>query len=237
MKKSNDMKKKIRLLASLLTVMALVVMLSNSCKKDEENKNTVADIDGNIYHTVSIGRQTWMVENLKTTKYRDGTSIPNVSDKVQWSNLTTGGYCNYDNNEINAITYGRLYNWYAVHDSHILAPTGWHVPTDVDWAILMTYYGGESYAGGELKEADTIHWQSPNTGATNADGFTALPGGFRYGYGGGFLQIKVIGGWWSSTEDNELNSWYWYVASNVRNAHRINNEKKDGYSVRCVKDK
>jgi uncharacterized protein (TIGR02145 family) len=231
------MKKKIRLLAYLLTVMAFVLILTNSCKKDEESKNTVTDIDGNIYHTVTIGRQTWMVENLKTTKYRDGTSIPNVSDDVQWYNLTTGGYCNYDNNEINAITYGRLYNWYAVHDSHKLAPTGWHIPTDVDWAILMTYYGGESFAGGELKEADTLHWQPPNTGATNADGFTALPGGFRYGYLGDFRQIKVIGGWWSATEYNSFTSWCSYVANNVRDVNRINNEKKEGWSVRCIKDK
>ena len=230
------MKKKIRLLTYLLTVTAFIASLTISCKKDEENKNTVTDIDGNVYHTVTIGRQTWIVENLKTTKYRDGTSIPNVSDEVQWYNLTTGGYCNYDNNEINANTYGRLYNWYAVHDSHKLAPTGWHVPTDVDWAILMTYYGGESFAGGELKETDTTHWESPNSGATNADGFTALPGGYRGSFGGGFYQIKVIGGWWSATEDNSLYSWYWYVANNVTNSHRINNEKKEGCSVRCVKD-
>jgi uncharacterized protein (TIGR02145 family) len=139
--------------------------------------NTVTDIDGNIYHTVTIGTQVWMVENLKTTKYRNGDPIPNVTGNA-WAALTTGAYCWYNNDAATyKATYGALYNWYAVADSRNIAPTGWHVPTDAEWTTLTTFLGGESVAGGKLKETGTNHWTSPNTGATNETGFTALPGG------------------------------------------------------------
>ena len=111
-------------------------MLTGSYKKDSNNdpeqsqSETVKDIDGNVYHTVTIGTQIWMVENLKTTKYRNGDGIPNVTDNTQWGNLTTWAYCNYNNDAANGTKYGKLYNWYAVNDSRNIAPTGWHVPTD-----------------------------------------------------------------------------------------------------------
>jgi uncharacterized protein (TIGR02145 family) len=142
---------------------------------------TVKDIDGNVYKTVTIGTQVWMGENLKTTKYRNGdlirTTIPATKGieseptaKYQWA---------YDGNESNVATYGRLYTWYAVTDKRNVCPTGWHVPTDIEWTTLTTYLGGVRVAGGKLKETGTTHWQYPNTGATNETGFTALPSGYR----------------------------------------------------------
>jgi uncharacterized protein (TIGR02145 family) len=141
--------------------------------------STVTDVEGNVYNTVTIGNQTWMKENLKVTKYRDGTaigtttaSIPNdSSSKYQWA---------YNGAESNVSTYGRLYTWYAATDSRGVCPSGWHLPTNAEWTTLITYLG-ESVAGGKMKEAGTTHWISPNTGATNSSGFTALPGGYRNG--------------------------------------------------------
>lgn len=193
---------------------------------------TVTDIDGNVYHTVTIGTQTWMVENLKVTKYRNGSTIPNVTDNTAWSNLTTGACCDYNNIASNSITYGKLYNWYAVNDSNNIAPTGWHVPTDAEWTILTTYLGGETVAGGKLKEAGKTHWDI-STDATNESGFTALPGGYRINSNGAFLFIRSAGYWWSSGIDpviRHLNYDYSYV-------DKFNSYNKQvGYSVRCVKD-
>ena len=196
---------------------------------------TVTDIEGNVYHTVIIGTQEWMLENLKTTKYRDGTSIPNVTNNTSWSNLTTGAYCDYNNTPSNSATYGKLYNWYAATDAHNIAPTGWHVPTDAEWSTLITYLEGESVAGGKLKEIGTTHWISPNTGATNETGFTALPGGKRQ-YNRTFYGIGVIGCWWSATEYNATYAWYHGMGYGGSNAERNGDNKEVGFSVRCLRD-
>ena len=196
---------------------------------------TVTDIDGNVYHTVTIGTQVWMVENLKTTKYRDGTSIPNVTDNTAWNNLTTGAYCDYNNTPSNSATYGKLYNWYAATDAHNIAPTGWHVPTDAEWTTLTTYLGGASIAGSKLKETGTTHWPSPNTGATNETGFTALPGGYRSN-GGPFDSIGNYCLWWSASEFSATDAWYRYMFHNYSFVNRLNLSKEMGYSVRCVRD-
>jgi uncharacterized protein (TIGR02145 family) len=200
---------------------------------------TVTDIDGNVYHTVTIGTQVWMVENLKTTKYRNGVAIGTTTPatlsissesmpKYQWA---------YGGNESNVATYGRLYTWNAVNDSRKIAPTGWHVPTDAEWTILVNYLGGETVAGGKLKEACSTHWNSPNVGTTNETGFTALAGGERwedgtfYGIGG------LYGYWWSSTENSPsyIAAWYRSIGPN-RDMSRFDNNWSRGYSVRCVKD-
>ncbi|NNG01411.1 MAG: hypothetical protein HKM93_18620 [Desulfobacteraceae bacterium] len=196
---------------------------------------TVTDIDGNVYHTITIGTQVWMVENLGTTKYRDGTSIPNVTDNTTWNNLTTGAYCDYKNTPSNSATYGRLYNWYAATDARNIAPTGWHVPTDAEWTTLTTHLGGERGTGGKLKEIGTTHWTSPNTGATNETGFTALPGGFR-SRNGTFNDIENNGGWWSTTEYDNTYSWHLYIGYNNNSAYRYFGDKELGVSVRCIKD-
>ncbi|MFA5434038.1 MAG: fibrobacter succinogenes major paralogous domain-containing protein [Candidatus Paceibacterota bacterium] len=198
-------------------------------------KITVTDIDGNVYHTVTIGTQVWMVENLKTTKYRDGTSIPNVTDNTAWSNLTTGAYCDYNNTPSNSSTYGRLYNWYVATNAHNIAPTGWHVPTDADWSTLTTYLGFEFVVGGKLKEIGTTHWQSPNEGATNEAGFTALPGGHRHS-NGAFDDIGYYGTWWSATDVSASDAWLRYMYYDYSIVTRDYNSKEVGLSVRCVRD-
>lgn len=217
------------------TVIGLVSSCGDDAKDELPSGCIVTDIDGNVYHIVVIGTQEWLVENLKTTRYRNGTAIPNVTDSTAWSGLTTGAYCDYNNNAANSTTYGRLYNWYAVSNANNIAPTGWHVATDAEWTTLTTYLGGDSVAGGKLKEAGLAHWASSNTGATNETGFTALPGGYR-GYGGTFGGIDNYGGWWSSTEDYTTIAWSRGMSDFNVNVLRISYHKPLGFSVRCVRD-
>ena len=203
------------------------------------NFNFVACTDGdfNIYPVVTIGTQTWMAENLKTTKYNDGTAIPNVTDNATWSTTSSAAYCDYFNNFTNSNTYGRLYNWYTVASTNPkkVCPTGWHVPTDPQWATLSTYLGGEGVAGGKLKETGTTHWLTPNTGATNVTGFTALPGGYR-NTSGTFGLIGNTGYWWSATAGSSTYSWYYYIYFGNSNLTRLDHENHFGSSVRCLKD-
>lgn len=232
------MKKKIRQSAYLMTVMAFVFMLTNSCKKDEENKNTVTDIDGKVYQTVTIGTQIWMKENLKVTHYRNGDPIPNVTDSTAWNLLTAGAYCDYNNLQANSSTYGKLYNWYSVNDSKNIAPIGWHIPTDIEWNTLITFLGGDSVAGGKLKEISLAHWLSPNTGATNESGFTALPAGCC-DYYGKFTSLGTLCFWWCSNEFEELpdHSWCVLVSYDKKRGNIGITNKNYGFSVRCLKDK
>jgi uncharacterized protein (TIGR02145 family) len=201
--------------------------------------NTVKDIDGNVYHTVTIGTQTWMVENLKTTHYNDGKIIPNVTDNDAWAALSTPAYCWYKN-DITKKTYGALYNWYTVNTGK-LAPTGWHVATDAEWTELANYLGGESVVGGKLKEAGTENWNSPNVGATNETGFSALPSGERYGLNGVFNSLGIKTTWWASTEGDATVPWeriLYYGQSFVDRyeMHNVFNNYMAGLSVRCVRD-
>jgi uncharacterized protein (TIGR02145 family) len=153
------------------------VVIYVGCGKEDPVKGIPVDIDGNEYHTVIIGGQEWMVENLRVTPYRNGDPIPNVSDTTSWRALTTGAYCSYDNDPSCSAMYGNLYNWYAVNDFRQIAPEGWHVPTYEEWIVLETHLGGDTIAGGKLKESGTEHWRAPNVGGTNESGFSALPGG------------------------------------------------------------
>jgi uncharacterized protein (TIGR02145 family) len=205
----------------------------------------LTDIDGNVYNIVTIGTQVWMAENLKTTKYNDGTPIPNTTDNTTWAALTTGAYSDYSNTPSNSTTYGRLYNWYVVDNNAAtkvasnggknVCPTSWHMPTDAEWTTLTTYLGGESVAGGKLKETGTTHWTTPNTGATNETGFTALPGGGRNDYGT-YVYIGDYGYWWSSTEGATTYARSRYVGYNISNVLSYNDFKQSGFSVRCVRD-
>lgn len=185
---------------------------------------------------VTIGTQVWMVKNLDVDHYRNGDVIPQVTDATEWANLTTGAWCYNDNDANNGTTYGKLYNWYAVNDSRGLAPEGWHVPSDEEWTTLSTYLGGESVAGGKLKEAGTTHWQSPNEGATNETGFSALPGGYR-NLSGTFSSIGYYGYWWSSTESYTTYAWGRYLLYYGSNLYRDYYYKDYGFAVRCVKAK
>jgi uncharacterized protein (TIGR02145 family) len=193
------------------------------------------DIQGNNYTSVIIGTQTWLRQNLKVTRLNDNTIIPNWSDNSSWESLTSPGYCWYNNDpSMYEDTYGVLYNWYAVNTGK-LCPTGWHVPTDYEWTTLTNYLGGESAAGGKLKETGTNHWQSPNTGATNESFFTALPGGGRDNYGV-FRNVGLSGAWWSATEYSTSFAWHRNMFFDNTNAQRGGTIENDGYSVRCIKD-
>jgi uncharacterized protein (TIGR02145 family) len=194
-----------------------------------------SDIDGNSYTSLIIGTQVWMKENLKTTKFNDGTSIPIITDKTVWANLSTPGYCWYNNDATTyKPLYGALYNWYTVNTGK-LCPTGWHVPTQGEWSILAIYLGGESVAGGKLKETGTSHWLSPNTGANNTSGFTAIPGGYRY-TAGEFDFVGMNGFWWSTNES--ITGWSYDRELDFDSEYffEFNDPKKAGFSIRCVKN-
>ena len=195
---------------------------------------TVTAIDGNVYHTVTIGTQTWMVENLNSTHYNDGVSIPCIIDNSVWKKMSTPAYCWYNNDVSNKAIYGALYNWYAINTGK-LAPKGWHVPTDAEWTTLTDYLGGESVAGGKLKEKGTSHWKSPNKDATNENGFSALPSGYR-NYNGVFGNLGIDSGWWSSTVYDVVNSWGRGLNYNDGNLGSDYGTKCYGFSVRCLKD-
>ena len=215
-----------------IAIFWLLLISANGCKKDGTpfSGEKVTDIDGNVYATVVIGTQVWMAEDLKVSKYNDGTDVPNITDKTAWQNCSTGA-CTWYNNEKD---WGTLYNWYAVNTGK-LAPAGWHVATHDDWTTLTDYLGGETLAGGKLKETRCVRWNSPNTGATNESGFTARPGGFRGG-DGIFSSFGGGGYWWSSTEFDTLNSWANYIFWNGSTIYRGHYYKSSGFSVRCVKD-
>jgi uncharacterized protein (TIGR02145 family) len=199
-------------------------------------KDIVTDIDGNEYKTVTIGNQVWMAENLRVTHYRNGDLIHNILTTSEWDNLKSGACCDYNNTPGNSKIFGKLYNWYAVNDIRNIAPVGWHIPTQKEWNVLITYLGGENVAGGRLKECGIIHWFSPNSGATNESGFTALPGGSRY-FLGRFFQINSICYWWSSTQFSDDYSYTISLSYDSSGLGFYNVLLKNaGLSVRCVKD-
>ena len=213
---------------------------------------SMTDGESNSYKTVSIGTQTWMAENLKVTKYNDGTTIPNVTDATIWSNLTTGAVCTYNNttNADSIRTYGRLYNWYAVNTGK-LCPTGWHVPSDAEWTTLQTYLvaNGYNYDGTTTDNkisksmASTTGWYSSTNAGTignnpstnNKSGFTALPGGAR-NFGGTFDKIGNYGLWWSSTEGSTSYAYLRYLHYNYNYLNYSFNYKVSGFSVRCLRN-
>ena len=229
------MKKTNKKLFFTVLLLGFVLIFSNSCKKDDSSNASTAitDYDGNVYHSITIGTQIWMVENLKTTHYNDGTAIPNVTDNT-WGSLTTPALCWYSNNAINKDPYGALYNWYAASNSK-LCPTGWHVPTANEWATLITSLGGESVAGGKLKEAGTAHWKTTITGVDNSSGFTALPGGC-HNTDNIFYAIETYGWWWSSMESSSTEAWHIYLQNTTTAVTSTSGSKSLGFSVRCIKD-
>lgn len=198
---------------------------------------TITDIDGNIYQVVKIGTQWWMAENLKVTHYRNGDAIPNVSNYDTWRNLYTGAYCEYDNDPVNVVTYGRLYNGYAVFDSRNIAPAGWHVPTYVEWQALSNSLG-ITVAGGKIKETGTLHWLSPNIGATNEAGFSALPSGSRhYSQSQNYDSKGEVAIYWTSTRGSSYFAWsrsLHYLSTKIQDSIWVNYPA--GLAVRCIKD-
>jgi uncharacterized protein (TIGR02145 family) len=186
---------------------------------------------------ITICSQIWMGKNLDVTTYRNGDTIPQVTDYNQWANLTTGAWCYFNNDPAMGAIYGKLYNWYAVNDPRGLAPAGYHIPTDAEWTILENCLGGNTIAGNAMRESGTAHWNSPNSGATNSSGFTGLPCAIRIIDGSfPFSYIGVFGGMWSSTEANVDNAWLRFLLVNYSDLNRNFYYKKDGHSVRCLKN-
>ena len=197
-----------------------------------ENSSYIADLDDNVYSILTLGTQRWLGENLKTTKYSDGTLILNVTDSKSWQYLSSGAYCIYGNDPSKKERYGALYNGYAIN-TRKLCPTGWHVPSDDEWTILRNYVGGPSVAGGRLKQTGTSNWNWPNIGATNSFGFNAIASGGRSNLGA-FDFLGVVCCMWSSSSSNLLT---------VRNInfksgalYIDNSDNTFGFSVRCTKD-
>lgn len=219
----------------LLAGITLIAALG--CKKEnttEGDTGTVKDYDGNVYHTITIGKQTWLVENLKTTHYSDGREIPLIIFAKKGPLPTIAGYCWYNNDQNNSTTHGALYNWYAV-DTKKLCPKGWHVPTAAEWDTLTTFLGGEYLAGGKLKEKGTLHWAAPNTGADNSSGFTAIPGGYRED-GGNFYNLTGEAHWWTSSAELDYYAHSRFVNYNYPYLNGSNGSKSYCFSVRCIGD-
>jgi uncharacterized protein (TIGR02145 family) len=228
------------------TIVGAQIALLAVCLAAQESRSTttrpgvstVTDIDGNVYKTVTIGNQVWMAEDLKTTRYRNGdligTTNPATLD-ISGESAPTYQWA-YAGNERNVATYGRLYTWYASTDSRAIAPAGWHVPTDAEWTALVTFLGGESVAQGKLKEAGTTHWNGPNSDATNESGFTALPGGNRFG-DKGFIGLGDFTHWWTSTEHDAKFAWRRVLGKDAPMGRTGGwADKKIGWLVRCVRE-
>ena len=215
----------------ILTVFSITAFIF-SCKKEEVDTRP-KDIDGNVYDTVKIGTQIWMIQNLKTTRYKDGTPIITNLNNTDWGNNRTGAYAVYDNNATNDSIYGKLYNWQAVHTGK-LAPNGWHVPNQAEWTTLITYLGGQSVAGDKMK-ATTLWTPFFGITNTNSSGFSGLPAGFRNVIGP-YDNIGFFGYFWSSTETGTSSASYCNLNYNRSDAELVATNKGNGLSVRCVRD-
>lgn len=225
-------------------VAAFHLLSAGGCKKDDTvapplpETGKVTDIDGNVYKTIRIGTQVWMSENLRVTKYRDGSVIPYVYPQAEWKTLGTGARCPSTQGELNTAVYGYLYNWYAVNNSKNLAPTGWHIPSKAEWQVLIDFLGGNVAATDKMKDAGSTHWDINNT-ANNSSGFTALGAGIRFDNGN---HSTISGGtpahaiWWSSTTSGSTTN------ADMRDIHGNkpvvdgSHAYKYGLSVRCIKD-
>jgi uncharacterized protein (TIGR02145 family) len=196
---------------------------------------SVYDADNNPYSSVTIGTQVWTVENLRTSSYSNGDAITNITDQTEWRDLTTEAWSYYENDAQFENPYGKLYNWFAVNDSRNICPAGWHVPGEGEWRTLIDFLGGDIVAGVALKEAGSVHWDTPNTDATNSSGFTALPAG---GKSADFSSYPVgsLGIFWSNTASDNVNaisfSLTWYEVQ----IYTRTKLKQFGFSVRCIKD-
>ena len=229
--------------SATLTLAIILVSACGSCGSQQAKPlpipvptGTVTDVEGNAYPTIKIGQQEWMVENLKTATYNDGTPIPNVADMSAWLNLTSDAYSWYDNDIVNKDRYGGLYNWYAVNTKK-LCPTGWAMPSSGNWAALANNLGGDTVSGGRMKEVGTALWQAPNTGATNQSGFSARPAGLR-NLPGSFIQKGQTAIWWCA-DDKTLSlppmACFYHVTSTTSASIGGASPLQFGYAVRCMR--
>lgn len=219
-------------------ILGILFLCIYGCNKHDEPE-FVNDIDSNGYGIVKIGDQVWMNANLRTTRYNDGTEIPNVTIDSVWVNLSSGAFCWQGNDISHKSPYGALYNWYAVNTGK-LCPVGWRVASDQDWFELTLNLGGDAIAGGKLKAPGTDYWAAPNTGATNETGFTAMPGGSRYVgkvmVNGAFYGLGTGGRWCSSTEYSSIEVYTVSISYNSSLCASFHNDKRFGLSVRCIRD-
>jgi uncharacterized protein (TIGR02145 family) len=237
-------------LSPFIIIIGLVLILASSCKKSDGNKNSsgsITDQDGNVYTSVIIGTQTWIDENLKTTKYNNGdiigTTTPatldisnEITPKYQWA---------YNGDESSVASYGRLYTWYAVTDSRGVCPTGWHVPADAEWKTLEIYLGltqaqadGTDWRGTDqgTQLKSTTRWGNNGNG-TNSSGFNAVGCGSRDNVTSDpFHYVTFWGHWWTTTQTDATSAWAHSVSSNFSGIYRYNWSKGYGFSVRCIKD-
>jgi uncharacterized protein (TIGR02145 family) len=218
----NDLQKQIKVLNSYASIYA----------------KGIVDIDGNTYNIVEIGSQVWMIDNLKTSRYRNGDSIPIIIDNLVWGNLTTGARCWYDNDSLTyEVPYGNLYNSFAIKDLRGICPSGWHVPSQEDWDELIYFLGGKDIAGSKMRASDMLYWRhSPLSSTDNESGFSALPGGNR-DYDGSFNGIRYLAFFWCDLANNNNLAWNRYMAYNYSYFSTNCNSKAFGFSVRCLRDK
>ena len=225
----------------ILVVFVLISCLTSFSQDGKPGPN-ITDMDGNNYKTVFIGTQHWMAENLKTSRYNDGTIIPKIIDDLRWSGLKLDACSDFKNDTTVTAKYGRLYNWYAVNGSKYgnknVCPSGWHVPTDEEWKVLVDYLGGENLAGGKMKEVvGTLKWKDLNKEASNSSLFSAQPMGIR-NWSGLFSYTGDQCYWWSSTGVFNIFSeaWAYTLHSRSNNVGRSKLNRGNGFSIRCLKD-
>jgi len=212
-------------------LLAITFLISTSFM----DASKVTDKDGNSYDTVQIGSQIWMAANLNVSHFRNGDPIPEAEGITAWVDAINNGkpaWCYYNSDPINGRTYGKLYNWYAIHDPRGLAPNGWHIPSTIEWFNLTNYLGGENVAGGKMKA--TYGWDNNGNG-TNESGFAGLPGGYR-SLKGPFSKVGQDGGWWSSSESSRSYAWCRNLGTRDGGIGRGSGDKGNGFSARCLRD-
>jgi uncharacterized protein (TIGR02145 family) len=238
-----------------IALATIFVVLSSDFSVNAQTNNTnstdsvpsiVKDIDGNVYHTVVIGKQVWLQENLRTKKYRNGKSIAKNITKAQWSTDKSGACAVYDNDSIKENAFGLLYNWYAIANPAGLCPVGWHVPKDSEWNTMVKYLDDyadttelkrvqSEIAGGELKEIGYAHWTTPNTGATGTSNFLGYAGGNK-STDGKCNDVGAYGYWWTATASSAAEAYGRLLSYFNGNIDRFKTSKNLGFSVRCVKN-
>lgn len=239
--------KKIVVDIALITFISIFLF---SCKKSSTTTSTttpvssgvlkqvIYDIDSNSYKIVQIGTQFWMCQDLKVSRYNDGTPILNLTDDSLWSTTSVGAWRSYGNNSKLFADYGKLYNWFVIdkknNGNKNVCPTGWHVSSDLDWSILSNYLGGDLVSGGLLKDSVYTHWNKPNTGATNSVYFYAFPNGYS-DFSGKFSNIGYSGYWWTST-DSVTTAIYRNLSYSDPVLTTYSGDKHNGFSIRCIKD-
>jgi uncharacterized protein (TIGR02145 family) len=223
-----------------LFIVLLIMTFTLSCSKDDApptpipDPTSVTDIDGNVYPVSKICGKFWMTENLRTTKYNDGTTIPTGLSNTAWAATTTGACAVYGDLTANNIIYGKLYNWYAANNTK-LAPTGWHVATEAEWIALIDCLGGTSVAGGKMKSTSSL-WNTPNAGANNSSGFNCLPTGFKTYATGEYFALLNVASFWGSDQRNVTQGEYLELRYDFESVSFNGANKTFGYAVRCIKD-